>query len=615
MAADSKRVDVRDEVLSQPVEIRVGTVIDGKFEILGLLGRGGFASVYSARQASLNRVVAIKVLDPTRQGERDPEAIARFAQEARAAALIDHPNIVTVFDTGTLGVGQPYIAMKLVDGHDLKNELDKGAMSVVRALRLFDGPLAALARAHELGIVHRDLKPSNLLLSQPGTPDEQLLVVDFGIARINYEVTSELTSTNQVLGSLGYIAPEYLATQTVSPALDVYQMGLILSEAVSGCRAFAGPDIQRIHRIMQGEAVLDPALMETELGKVILKAIHFDPGKRWRDAGAFRDALQALDPATIDYDASGAAEALQTPVAVPLPSAPSYESMETLDTLGGMQTKPAPVQEDSVSLSMSASGPVAAAMRDSESAVGGHEASAATDELAPPVRKRGTMTLALGAAGLLTVAVGVGVWIGAGGTSGAPSDPVPPPPTAGSPTEAAPVVTDGAGAEPALPTPEVDTGEAPTSVAIVVAQNDAGTAPEAEKQAPPAAPMGGLTVLARKKHTVLIDGVELGRGPVREHPLTAGEHKVEVRRADGQKVLEKTVTIVAGKVEKIRAHTAAHAAPRKPEQAGETPKAQGGAADTSAGRGEKTLEEITSIPVGERKKKVTNLAEGLKSKE
>ena len=275
-----------------------GTILEDRYEITGFLGSGGFAQVYRGRQLTIDRPVAIKILQ-ARDGIDDQDAFEeRFLREAQTAAQIRHSNVVTIYDYGVTG-HQPYIVMELLEGHDLNAELKRGEpLSAHRALRLFIDCLDALGDGHKQGIVHKDLKPANLYINDPGTRREALKILDFGIARLGQK--SHLTSTGQLMGTPKYYAPEYIKTQTVSPALDVYQMGLILVESFTR-RPVVDVDDPYVCLMYHstGNLEIPESLMRGPLGPVIVKALALEHTERYADAHEFRDALEGIDPDSV----------------------------------------------------------------------------------------------------------------------------------------------------------------------------------------------------------------------------------------------------------------------------------------------------------------------------
>ncbi len=278
-------------------DLPAGTLIDERYQIQDVLGRGGYAVVYRALQVNIERFVALKVLSlgPAVDGDD----IERFLRAARLAARIQHPNAVTIYDVGRLGDGAPYIVMEPFIGRNLKRELRHGGpLAPERCIRLFLGCLDALAKAHEAGVIHRDLKPGNLIVTDPGTSSEALKVIDFGIARLRDEQTS-MTGSG-LLGTPSYLAPEYIREHLVTPALDVYQMGLILVEALTGRQVVRGETPYKcIWQHVSGELDLPPQVMEGELGVVLRRALERDHQRRFPHAAALRDALAQLNPSQI----------------------------------------------------------------------------------------------------------------------------------------------------------------------------------------------------------------------------------------------------------------------------------------------------------------------------
>ncbi len=276
-----------------------GTIFKSRYEITGFLGEGGFASVYAAKDVEIGREVAIKILhilattlDPTTH----VSIVERFRQEARTAAQIKHPAVMTIFDVGMTDDNHPYIIMDLLEGHDLEKELEThGPMELARALPLFCRCLEALAEAHRLNIVHKDLKPSNLFLTHPRSGRESISILDFGIARVTEDNDARLTSAGQILGTPRYMAPEYIDTQTVSPATDVYQMGLILIEMLIGVPVVKQETLISCIMVHASGVDVPHQLRDSPLGPILEKAIARDPAERISDCETFLDILMATD--------------------------------------------------------------------------------------------------------------------------------------------------------------------------------------------------------------------------------------------------------------------------------------------------------------------------------
>ena len=265
-------------------------VLAGRYRLIELLGEGGMALVYRAHDDLLDRGVAVKVLRPGFAA--DPEFISRFRQEARAAASLHHPNIATVYDTGT-DDGVDFIVMQLVDGEDLEHILERdGRVPLNVGLRIVVDVARALQAAHERGIVHRDVKPANVLVDRGG----DVRVVDFGIARAA-DAAVGITTAGVILGSAQYVSPEQVAGGQITPSSDIYSLGVVLYESITGRRPFDGPSpaavaLERLHiRPAPPSAVAHD--LPQAIDALVLRALERDPGARYPSAGDFAAALES----------------------------------------------------------------------------------------------------------------------------------------------------------------------------------------------------------------------------------------------------------------------------------------------------------------------------------
>ncbi len=277
-----------------------GTILDGRYRLSRRIGRGGFAWVYEGQHVDLGRSAAVKILDLPTTETRD-EFVERFLREARIIARLNHPNVVSVYDFGVYDeTGQPYIAMELLRGHDLEHELAaSGPLAPERAKQLFVGAAEALGAAHAGGVVHKDLKPSNLFLADPGTHSERLVLLDFGIAWA-LDDSGRLTKDGTFTGTPAYVAPEYARHLQVSPAVDVYQLGLILSEALSGVPCVRGTSsVQLILAHCQGDLVVPDQVQSSAFGPIVRCATAIDPSMRYADGRAMANALAEAEPSTM----------------------------------------------------------------------------------------------------------------------------------------------------------------------------------------------------------------------------------------------------------------------------------------------------------------------------
>lgn len=286
----------------QRVGLEGGTIVDGRYRVEREMGRGGFARVYEATHTDLGRKAALKVIElPGHPGAVDA-FIQRFLREARIAANLQHPNVVTVYDYGVVRqTGQPYLAMQYLDGRDLEMYLaHDGAIEPRRAVGLMLNVLDALDMAQSQGIVHKDLKPSNLFLVDAHTPRERLVLIDFGIARLYDDENSRLTQTGGFVGTPAYFAPEYVQHQIVTPAIDVYQSALILVEMMTALPVvIADNSMQYLLKHCSGQLQVPEALLHSGLGPVLQKALATDHTKRYPNCGEFRRDLAAVDLSSV----------------------------------------------------------------------------------------------------------------------------------------------------------------------------------------------------------------------------------------------------------------------------------------------------------------------------
>jgi len=285
-----------------PDAIDIGDIVDGRYRVEERIGIGGFATIFKAHQAQIDRPVALKVLHAGSGLHRDPAFRARFEREARLAAQIRHEAVVTIYEIGVAGPHeQPYIAMELLEGYDAAFMLaHEGRFDVTRAFELLLPCIDALGRGHTLGIVHKDLKPANLFLANPGTKRERMKLLDFGIAREASPGSARITNKGEVLGTAEYLAPEYIQEGIVSPALDVYQMGLILGEMLTGEPIVGeGDPVTLAIRHTKG-IELPPELAATPLRDLLERACAVDPAQRPEDGSALHAELSRIDPEAVE---------------------------------------------------------------------------------------------------------------------------------------------------------------------------------------------------------------------------------------------------------------------------------------------------------------------------
>ncbi|WP_248964477.1 Stk1 family PASTA domain-containing Ser/Thr kinase [Sphaerisporangium perillae] len=269
-------------------------LLGGRYELDGVVGRGGMAEVYRARDIRLDRVVAIKTLRADLA--RDHTFQARFRREAQSAASLNHPSIVAVYDTGedmTEGTPVPYIVMEFVDGRTLRDLLraDRRLLPE-RAAELVDGILRALDYSHRGGIVHRDIKPANVMITLAG----DVKVMDFGIARAMADSAATMTQTAQVIGTAQYLSPEQARGERVDARSDIYSTGCVLYELLTGQPPFTGDSPVAIAYQHVREDPIPPSQIDPDIPKwadaIVLKAMAKDPAHRYQSAAEMRADIQ-----------------------------------------------------------------------------------------------------------------------------------------------------------------------------------------------------------------------------------------------------------------------------------------------------------------------------------
>jgi len=264
----------------------------GSFELIECIGRGGMGEVWRAHDARLKRDVAIKILPIGFAG--DPDRIARFEHEARAASALSHPNIVPVFDIGHEN-GKYWIVSELVDGESLRALISRGPLAPRKAVEIATQIAAGLAAAHAAGIVHRDLKPGNIMLRRDG----RVGIVDFGLAkRVEPGLDSAtLTDPGVVLGTAGYMAPEQVRGQAADQRADLFSFGVVLYEMLSGKQAFAGASsVEVMHAILKDDPPELPASVPPAIDRIVRRCLEKEPGHRFQSAADLAFALRPSSP-------------------------------------------------------------------------------------------------------------------------------------------------------------------------------------------------------------------------------------------------------------------------------------------------------------------------------
>jgi eukaryotic-like serine/threonine-protein kinase len=269
-------------------------LLGGRYELDGIVGRGGMAEVYRARDIRLDRIVAIKTLRADLA--RDQIFQARFRREAQSAASLNHPSIVAVYDTGedmATGLPVPYIVMEFVDGRTVRDLLQDGhRLLPERSLEIIDGVLRALDYSHQAGIVHRDIKPGNVMVTRNG----DVKVMDFGIARAMSDAQATMTQTAQVIGTAQYLSPEQARGERVDSRSDLYSTGCLLYELLTGRPPFTGDSPVAIAYQHVRENPVPPSRVDPDVpawaDAIVLKAMAKSPADRYQTAADMRADLQ-----------------------------------------------------------------------------------------------------------------------------------------------------------------------------------------------------------------------------------------------------------------------------------------------------------------------------------
>jgi eukaryotic-like serine/threonine-protein kinase len=301
-------------------DLFVGRTLDDKYLIEERLGAGGMGTVYRGRHLSMDRPVAIKVLH--QRLVDDEAARVRFQTEARAAVMLQHSNAVSVADFGQTSEGCVYIVMELLEGHTLREILNREApLETARAISVMLQAADAVAAAHEAGIIHRDLKPANILVTQSADQPAIVKVLDFGVAKLAADKLDDETTTvvqqSSVIGTPRYMSPEQSNGSGLTPAADVYSLGVILYEMLTGMAPFTAATRAEIAQKHANDPPHAPreivAAIPEDIERVVLHALEKQPGARPASAREFRrELLETAERLGLEHHALKSAPDLET---------------------------------------------------------------------------------------------------------------------------------------------------------------------------------------------------------------------------------------------------------------------------------------------------------------
>ena len=272
-----------------------GELIDSRYQLIRQVANGGMASIYEAMDTRLDRKVAVKIMHP--HLAQDDAFVSRFIREAKAAAALSHPNIVAVQDQGWNQSGVPavFLVMELIEGSTLREYLnERGRFEIKDAMNYLTPILSALAAAHAIGIVHRDMKPENILISKEG----RIKIADFGLARGEIIGSTMTAESSVILGSVSYLSPEQVQRGIADARSDVYAVGIVAFEMLTGEKPFIGDTPIQIAYMHVNQDIPPPRSKRRDipqaLDDLISRATNRDPDKRPRDAGEFLNSLEAI---------------------------------------------------------------------------------------------------------------------------------------------------------------------------------------------------------------------------------------------------------------------------------------------------------------------------------
>jgi len=292
--------DDEDDDGDEPYSALLGKTIDGKYLIQSVLGEGGMALVYKANHIQMERTVVIKVMQGWLLSNKN--SVERFERECKLTAKLNHPNIVSVYDVGSIGGKEPYLVMEYIKGEALADKIhNSGALPYATTANIIIQMCRGLQEAHSMGIIHRDLKPDNVLLQHKSDRPDWVKIVDFGISNL-VQGSKRLTKTGRMVGTPEYIAPEQLKDRPIDIRTDLYGMGIMMFEMLTGKVPFEGESAESIlmKHLLEDPPLISAVKPELEPGNpfeaIIAKLLRKEPDERYQTATELRlDVEQALN--------------------------------------------------------------------------------------------------------------------------------------------------------------------------------------------------------------------------------------------------------------------------------------------------------------------------------
>lgn len=313
----------------------IGTTLGGRYVVERELGRGGMGAVYLARDKPElhSRPVVVKVL--LEDALKHDWVVSKFHQEIESLTRLDDPGVVGVFDAGNLEDGTPYLVMQYVEGTTLRAAMKPDGMNLEQVAGIIRQVARSIAAAHDVGILHRDLKPENIMVRHTKSGEQQVKIIDFGIAKIKNSITGPSPVTGMTVGTIGYMSPEQLSAKHLTPASDIYSLGVIAYEMITGRKPFTPDSMFQLLEMQRDGVRVKPCDLRPNFPEaaqqVLLKALVFDPNERFQSARDFGDQL-ASALTYKDKASERTTKKMAKQAAVALPETVAAQSQQRMET-------------------------------------------------------------------------------------------------------------------------------------------------------------------------------------------------------------------------------------------------------------------------------------------